>query len=86
MLGVGLSVGVGEGEGGGVSSDGLGEGDAVVVATGADAHDAAIATTSASGTKEARIDSTILERVPAHGVGEHVPSVRARTAEKRPRP
>jgi len=85
LVGVGLGVSVGVGEGLG---DSLGEGDGVVVATGGDAHDIARATTSMSAKRDRRIDGTIVgcERVGAHGVREHVGSVRARTPERSPRP
>jgi len=82
-VGLGLSLGAGD-----ERSDSVGEGDGVVVATGGDAHPTARATTSMSGRRGRRIVRTIVgcERVGAHGVREHVRSVRARTPDSSPRP
>jgi hypothetical protein len=50
-------------------------GDGVAIAAGGDAHDPARTATSASRKKGARIGLTIVERVAAHGVADHIRAV-----------
>ena len=81
-VGVGLSVGVG----GAVAGDSVGKGDGVVVATGADAHDTARATTTASRMRGERIVLNILAvRSRANGQASKTTSWRVVARQGRPR-
>jgi hypothetical protein len=82
VAGVGVSVGAADG----VAGDSVCVGDGVAIAAGGDAHEAARTATSASRKKGARIGLTILERVAAHGVANHIQAVSGSTPVKRPRP
>jgi hypothetical protein len=71
VAGLGVSVGVADG----VAGDSISVGDGVGIAACGGAHDTASRATSASRKKGARIGLTILERVAAHGVADHIQPV-----------
>ena len=69
--GVGVSVGLADG----VTGGSVCVGDGVAIAAGGGAHDTARTAASASRKKGARIGLTILDRVAAHGVADHIQAV-----------